>query len=524
MVRPLTSAGTVAAIDLGASSGRVMLGHVGPGELRLRPVARFPNTPVRTIDGLHWNIVELYRNVLGGLHSAVREEPELVSAGIDSWAVDYALLRGQRMLGNPYHYRDDRTGGGVVATHALVAPADLYAGNGLQFLPFNTLYQLAADRLAGGLDGAETMLLIPDLLGYWLTGEQVAERTNASTTGLLRVGSGPGAPAGRTGAVSRIAATAALTGATPATVDAAAPATAAAAAACSAAADWDDALIGRLGLPRAIFPRLVSAGERIGSLLPGVAAEIGSATRLDLVAVGSHDTASAIVAVPMTGDTDAYISSGTWSLVGVELASPVLTEASRAANFTNEGGVDGRVRYLRNVMGLWLVSESLRTWEAQGTTFELAYLLAQAAQVTGPVAVFAVDDPRFLAPGDIPARIRSYCGEHGLPVPETPVELVRSIVESLAAAYAETLRAASELSGRSIRTVHIVGGGSQNELLCQLTANRTGLTVLAGPVEATAIGNVLVQARAQGLVTGSLESLRSLVAQAFVPRRYLPER
>ncbi|HSP76161.1 MAG TPA: rhamnulokinase family protein [Cryobacterium sp.] len=480
MVRFRSTAGTVAAIDLGASSGRVMLGHVGHNELHLRPVARFPNNPVRTIDGLHWNILELYRNVLGGLHSAVREEPELVSAGIDSWAVDYALLRGRRMLGNPYHYRDSRTGGGVEATHALVSPADLYAGNGLQFLPFNTLYQLAADRLAGSLDGVDTLLLIPDLLGYWLTGEQVAERTNASTTGLLRVGTG------------------------------------------GTAADWDDALLVRLGLPRSIFPRLVGAGERIGPLLPSVAAEIGSAARPNLVAVGSHDTASAIVAAPMTGDTDAYISSGTWSLVGVELCSPVLTEASRAANFTNEGGVDGRVRYLRNVMGLWLLSESLRTWEAQGTAYELPFLLAQAAQVTGPVTVFDVDDPRFLAPGDLPERIRVYCSERGLPVPGTPVELVRSIVESLAAAYAETLRAASELSGTSIRTVHIVGGGSQNELLCQLTANQTGLTVLAGPVEATAIGNVLVQARAQGLVTGSLEGLRALVAQAYAPRRYLP--
>ncbi|TFC30388.1 rhamnulokinase [Cryobacterium sp. TMT2-18-3] len=479
-----------------------MLGRVGHNELRLRPVARFPNNPVRTIDGLHWNILELYRNVLVGLHAAVREEPRLISAGIDSWAVDYALLRGRRMLGNPYHYRDERTGGGVHATHDLVAPADLYAGNGLQFLPFNTLYQLAADRLAGSLDDVDTMLLIPDLLGFWLTGEQVAERTNASTTGLLRIGGGSRAAAGRTVAAAAISA---------ATVTAA-----------SAAADWDDALIERLGLPRSIFPRLVSAGERIGSLLPDVAAEIGSATRLDLLAVGSHDTASAIVAVPMTGDTDAFISSGTWSLVGVELASPVLTEASRAANFTNEGGVDGRVRYLRNVMGLWLLSESLRTWEAQGSTFELPFLLAQAAQVTGPVTVFAVDDPRFLAPGDMPARIRSYCAEHGLPVPGTPVELVRSIVESLAAAYAETLRAASELSGMSVRAVHIVGGGSQNDLLCQLTANRTGLTVLAGPVEATAIGNVLVQARAQGLVTGSLDSLRALVAQAYAPRRYRP--
>ncbi|WP_420897752.1 rhamnulokinase [Cryobacterium glucosi] len=482
----VSSAGTVAAIDLGASSGRVMLGHVGHNELRLRPVARFPNLPVRTIDGLHWDILDLYRNVLAGLHSAVREEPGLRSAAVDSWAVDYALLSGQRMLGNPFHYRDERTAAGVESTHALVPHAELYAGNGLQFLPFNTLYQLAAERQAGGLDGADTMLLIPDLLGFWLTGERVAERTNASTTGLLTVLTGHGHGHG------------------------------------SGHGEWDDALIARLGLPRSIFPGLVDPGSRIGSLLPEVAHEIGAVSRLDLVAVGSHDTASAVVAVPMRDENAAYISSGTWSLVGVELNSPVLTEESRAANFTNEGGVDGRVRYLRNVMGLWLLSESMRSWDLEGVAFELPFLLAQAAQVTGPVTVFDVDDPAFLAPGDMPARIREHCAAHGLAVPATPVDLVRSIIESLATKYASTLRAASELSGTSIRTVHIVGGGSQNELLCQLTANLTGLPVLAGPVEATAIGNVLIQARAQGLAHGSLEALRTLVAQAYSPRHYEP--
>ncbi|TFC66173.1 rhamnulokinase family protein [Cryobacterium sp. TMT2-4] len=478
----VTGAGTVAAIDLGASSGRVMLGHVGPNELQLHAVARFPNLPVRTIDGLHWDILDLYRNVLAGLHSAVHEEPALQSAAVDSWAVDYALLAGQRMLGNPYHYRDERSADAVTATHDRVSPAELYAGNGLAFLPFNTLYQLEAEKRAGELDRADTMLLIPDLLGFWLTGERVAERTNASTTGLLTVS----------------------------------------AAADTGHGEWDDALIARLGLPRSIFPRLVDPGTRIGALLPGVAREIGAGSRLDLVAVGSHDTASAVVAAPMRDENSAYISSGTWSLVGVELRSPVLSEASRAANFTNEGGVDGRVRYLRNVMGLWLLSESMRSWALEGITFDLPTLLAQAAQVTGPVTIFDVDDPGFLAPGEMPARIRAHCLAHGLAVPATPADLVRSIVKSLATAYARTLRAASELSGADIRTVHIVGGGSQNVLLCQLTANLTGLPMLAGPVEATAIGNVLVQARALGLASGSLESLRVLVAQAFSPLLYAP--
>jgi rhamnulokinase len=473
-----STGGSVAAIDLGASSGRVMLGHVGPNELELHSVARFPNQPVRTVDGLHWNILELYRNALVGLQAAVREAPGLVSVGIDSWAVDYALLRGDRMLGTPFHYRDDRTAAGLAATHTLVPPTELYRQNGLQVLPFNTLYQLAADRATGDLAVADGLLLIPDLLGFWLTGRRVAERSNASTTGLLQATGG-------------------------------------------ADAGWNDELIRRLGLPRALFPELVSAGDRIGALLPGVAAEVGS-ERLELVAVGSHDTASAVVAVPMLGDDCAYISSGTWSLVGVELPSPVLSSASRAANFTNEGGVDGRVRYLRNVMGLWLLSESIRSWEQAGERIDLSRLLAEAAGLPGPGVLFDVDDARFLPPGNMPARIQAHLREQGLPVPGSRAELVRSIVESLAAAYARTIRTITELSGRTVRTVHIVGGGSQNELLCQLTAEYTGLTVLAGPVEATAIGNVLVQARAQGFATGSLESLRSLVRDAFPPRRYQP--
>jgi rhamnulokinase len=472
----VTGAGTVAAIDLGASSGRVMLGQVGHNELSVRSVARFVNAPVRTIDGLHWNVLDLYRGAIGGLRAAVHDDPELLSVAVDSWAVDYALLRGQRMLGNPFHYRDGRSAAEVEAVHAIAPPAELYQRNGLQFLPFNTLYQLAADRLDGSLDDADSMLLIPDLITYWLSGEKIAERTNASTTGLIDVTHG----------------------------------------------GWDEELITRLGLPQTIFPCLVDAGNRVGSVLPNVLAEIDASHRIDVTTVGSHDTASAVVAVPMLSGNAAYISSGTWSLVGVELSAPVLGEASRAANFTNEGGVDGRVRYLRNVMGLWLLSESMRTWEFAGQTFDLSGLLAQAGAWSTPVTVFDVDDPRFLPPGDMPSRIRAYCREHDLREPATPVELVRSIVESLADAYARTLRVAAELSGARIDTVHIVGGGSLNELLCQLTSNRAGLPVLAGPVEATAIGNVLVQARAQGLVTGSIEGLRALVARAFAPRRYEP--
>jgi rhamnulokinase len=468
----------VAAVDLGATSGRVMLGYVGHDELRLVPVARFPNNPVRIVDGLHWNILELYRNVSTGLASAVREEPDIRSIAVDSWAVDYALLRGDRMLGNPFHYRDDRNAAGVEATHALVDPAELYKANGLQFLPFNTVYQLAAERLAGSLDGADSMLLIPDLVNFWLTGASRAEQTNASTTGLLNVHGG----------------------------------------------GWDGSLIERLGLPRGILPEIVTPGSTVGTLLPRVAAELGAPSSLAVSAVGSHDTASAVVAVPAADQDFAYISSGTWSLVGVELEHPVVSEAGREAGFTNEGGVDGRIRFLQNVSGLWLLSESVRTWERGGESIDLPTLIAQAAAVTTPVPVFDAGDARFVAPGDMPARIAEWCTERGLTPPASRAEFARSILESLAEAYARSLEAAAALSGTRIRVIHVVGGGSQNALLCQLTADRTGLPVLAGPMEATAIGNVLVQARAQGLVArdSSLEALRSIVAKTFLPVRYEP--
>jgi rhamnulokinase len=466
----------VAAVDLGATSGRVMLGHVSANELSIRPIARFANTPVRTIDGLHWNVLELYRSVVAGLAAAAGEEPAIASIGIDSWAVDYALMRGGRILGMPYHYRDERNATAVEAAHALVSPAELYAANGLQHLPFNSLYQLTSDRLEGTLAVADGFLLVPDLLAYWLTGRQVAERTNASTTGLVNVATG----------------------------------------------QWDDGLLERLELPRALFPRIVDPGASIGSLLPDVARETGMAATTTVTAVGSHDTASAVLAVPAVDADFAYISCGTWGLVGVELEHPELSEAGRLANFTNEGGVDGTVRYLHNVMGLWLLSESVREWERGASPISLPALLDAAAAVAEPVAVFDTNDPRFLAPGDMPARIAEWCRDNGAVVPNTQAQFVRSIVESLADAFARAVFTAASLSGKTVSVIHIVGGGSQNALLCQLLADRSGLPVLAGPVEATAIGNVLVQARTSGLVSGSRESLRALVATAFPTRTFVP--
>ncbi|WP_062464073.1 rhamnulokinase [Demequina soli] len=466
----------VAAVDLGATSGRVMVGQVGPDTLELRQMGRFPNGPVHTPDGLHWNVQQLYAHVLDGLRSASRWDDGIRSIGIDSWAVDYALLRGDRVLGEPFHYRDERTAHGVSLVHADEPFSLLYARNGLQFLPFTTLYQLAVEREAGMLGVADRLLLVPDLMAHYLTGATVAEATNASTTGLLDV----------------------------------------------ATKEWDGELMDRLRLPRGLFPRIVQPGESIGTLLPHVTSTTGLAGDTPVIAVGSHDTASAVVATPMTEPGGAYISCGTWGLVGVETESPVLSDAAREANFTNEGGVDGRTRLLHNVMGLWILSETIRTWERDGSTVDLQRLLAEAAAVE-PGDIFDANDDVFMPTGDMPERIATWLSSRGFRVPASRAEMARCIIESLAQAFADAVHDAAALSAQDVRRIHITGGGSLNELLCQRTADRAGMPVVAGPVEATAIGNVLIQGRAIGAISGSLESLRDLVARTFNPRVFTPK-
>ncbi|MBN6190858.1 rhamnulokinase [Aneurinibacillus sp. BA2021] len=459
----------VAAVDLGATSGRVMIGRIGPGVLDLEPVSRFPHGAVERADGLHWDFAALYEHVVDGLAEAVRREPSIESIGIDSWAVDYGLLRDGELLGEPFHYRDRRTARGVAEVHGEVPFAELYERNGLQFLPFTTLYQFRADPR---LTEADTALLIPDLLAYLLTGRRVAERTNASTTGLLGVRSG----------------------------------------------EWDTELAVRAGIPPRLLPELVDAGTVVGTLTPGVAARIGAS--LPVVAVASHDTASAVVAVPLESSSSAFISCGTWGLVGVELRAPVLTDDAREANFTHERGADGRYRFLHNVTGLWLLSETVRAWEAEdGAPIALPELLAAASVVTDQVPVFDANDPSLSAPGDMPARIAALLPQ---PAPSTRAAFVRSIIESIAAAFAEAVHTAAELSGRSLDRIHLVGGGALNDLLCQATADRSGLPVLAGPVEATALGNVLIQGRALGATRGTLEDLRALVAATHPPNVFAP--
>jgi rhamnulokinase len=451
-----------AAVDLGASSGRVMVGSVGAGRLELAEVSRFPNEPVRVRGTLHWDILALYREILAGLRAA----GPVASAGVDSWAVDYGLVDGSgALLGNPVHYRDARTDGVPERVVAALGAARLYATTGLAQQPFNTLFQLVAAVGTPQLAAAHRVLLLPDLIAYWLTGSAGTEATNASTTQLYDV----------------------------------------------RRRCWASDLMVDAGLRPDLFAPLREPGTVIGPApdLP----EIGT-----VVAVGSHDTASAVVGVPGRGPNFAYISCGTWSLVGVELDRPVLTEASRAANFTNEGGVDATIRYLRNVMGLWLLQESMRRWDGVA----LPDLLAAAAKEPAFASIVDPDDPVFLPPGDMPARIARFCADTGQPVPSTPAAVTRSIMDSLALAHRRAVRLAQELSGHHVDAIHVVGGGARNALLCQLTADACGLPVLAGPVEATALGNVLVQARAAGVVGPDLAALRALLRETQRIERYEP--
>lgn len=465
------------AIDIGASSGRVVAGSWADGRLDLEVVHRFPNGATESDGHLRWNLTGLYEEVLVGLGKLAAGYPELVSLGIDTWAVDYGLLDTRhKLLAEPIAYRDGRTDAVIKTVHAKIPRDRLYAINGLQFLPFNTVYQLAAEQRDRRWRKARHAMLLPDLLAFWLTGELRTEITNASTTGLLD-------------ARSR---------------------------------SWSVELLHAFDIPADLFPPLIEPGQVIGTVRPTVAAHTGLSERVTVVAVGSHDTASAVVGVPAADRRFAYVSSGTWSLVGMELDEPVLTDASRQANFTNEGGVDARVRYLRNEGGLWLLQESLRTWREAGEPTDQKALLAAAADLEPGGPVIDVNAAQFIPPGDMPARIRSACERAGQPPPETAIGLVRCILDSLAAAYARTVAEAEHLSGQHADVIHIVGGGCQNALLCQLTAELSGRPVLAGPVEATAMGNLAIQARAARLLPADLDDLRRTLRIGLDLREYQP--
>ncbi|MCE7003535.1 rhamnulokinase [Kibdelosporangium philippinense] len=419
------------AIDLGGSSGRVMLGEVSDGQVSLTELRRFATGPrPRPGGGLRWDVQAIHHEVLDALRSV-----SPLSIGIDSWALDYGLIDSSGSLdGDVRCYRDPRVEGVDSQVRALISDDEHYRITGLQHMPFNTIYQLMSEppeRLAG-----HTMLMLPDLITYWLTGEIGAEVTIASTTGLLD-------------ATTR---------------------------------QWSSDIVSRIGLPSSLLPPLRQPGDHSGLF--------GST---QVVAVGSHDTASAVTAVPFASSRSAYISCGTWSLVGLKLDTPVLTPAAQQANFTNESGVDGTVRFLRNTMGLWLLNESLRSW-----AISLEPLLTAAASEPALTAVVDPNDPLFFAPGDMPARIASYCTKTSQAVPSSPAAVVRTIMESLALSHASALHTAQRLADREIDVVHLVGGGAKNALLCQLTADACGIPVHAGPVEASSLGNILVQARTAG--------------------------
>ncbi|AEE47130.1 rhamnulokinase [Cellulomonas fimi] len=472
---------TYAAVDLGATSGRVLTGRLAGGRLDTTEVARFENAPVGVPahgrEVLHWDVLALWAGIRRGLDAAHRNGG-FTSVGVDTWAVDYGLLDADgALLGSPVHYRDERTLDVPEQFFTTMPASDHYAVTGAQVQPFNTVFQLLAAARTTQLASAAELLLVPDLLAAWLSGVHVAEVTNASTTGLLDVDS----------------------------------------------RSWSHRILRHVedltgsGIT-ALLPRLVEPGTVLGPLRPGLG--WGDAS---VVAVGSHDTASAVAAVPMLEpEHAAYISSGTWSLVGVELPGPVRSEPSRLANVTNELGVDGTVRYLKNVAGLWLLSESQRTWAAQGGVSDLAALLAAAAHVPVCRTVVDVDDPAFAAPGDIPARIAAAASASGQPVPDDEASTTRCILDSLALAYRRAIRTVAGLADRDVRVVHVVGGGSRNALLCQLTADATGLPVVAGPAECTAMGNLLVQAWAMGDLDGGLPAIRQVVADSTELARWNP--
>ena len=451
-----------AAVDLGATSGRVVRGSLDGGRVELEEVHRFDNRPVRLPDGLRWNLLHLFTETLTGL----RRAGELAGVGVDTWGVDYALLDGEhRVLGLPFHYRDDRTDGMIERAFERVPAEKLYAAAGIQTMPINTVFQLLADEGSAALRAAQRIALVPDLLALWLCGELANERTNASTTGLLDARSG----------------------------------------------EWATELIGELGLPERLFGPLAEPGTELGPLLGHH--DLGATP---VYAVASHDTASAFAAVPVD-EHAAVLSSGTWSLLGLELPEPVLSDAARDATLTNERGIDGTTRLLKNVMGLWLLEESRRCWG--DTSYDELHELAKEAEPDVPL--FDPDADEFLRPGDMPARIAAACERTGQPAPDGVGATVRSILVSLACKYRWTLERLEAVSGREVRRIHVIGGGARNDLLCRLTADLCGREVLAGPVEATALGNVLVQARGAGELA-SLAELRDAAAASAEPKLHEP--
>ncbi len=446
---------TVLAIDLGAESGRVMAVHFDGRTLALEELHRFPNTTVAVHGTLHWDFLHLWKDIQAGIEKGKACHP--ASLGVDTWGVDFGLLDAQgRLIGNPVHYRDSRTDGMMEKVFARVPRTEVFAQTGIQFMQINTLYQMMSlvESDSPHLSIAQTFLTAPDLLNYWLTGAQVCEFSNATTTQLFNPTTGT----------------------------------------------WATDLMAKLDIPAHIFPEIVQPGTRLGTY-----------DGIPVIAPACHDTGSAVAAMPAQTPHAGYISSGTWSLAGLETPYPILTPAALAANVTNEGGVNGTFRLLKNVMGLWIVQQCRATWQAESQTYSYSELVQLAESAQPFKAVINVNDPAFLSPGDHPARVRDFCTQTRQPVPETPGEIVRTVLEGLVLAYRDVFEKLTTLVNRPLDVIHILGGGSRNTLLTQMTADVTGKPVLAGPVEATVLGNALVQLLALGEI-GSFAEARQLVA------------
>jgi rhamnulokinase len=466
------------AFDLGAESGRGILGRFDGQRLELEVVHRFPNGPVRTLDTMHWDLLRLYSEMLTALRRCASEMGGVDSLGVDTWGVDFGFLgRDGTLLGNPRHYRDPHTEGMMEQAFARVPAKEVFRQTGIQFMRFNTLFQLLAlqrDR-SPLLDVAHTLLFMPDLFHYFFTGVKVNEFTDASTSQIYD-------PTART---------------------------------------WAHGLIKAFGLPDHIFGTIVPPGSVLGTLRPSVATEVGTGP-VPVIAPASHDTGSAVAAVPAQATSWCYISSGTWSLMGAELPAPLISDKVQEYNFTNEGGVGGTIRFLKNIMGLWLVQECRRAWERSGQTYSYDDL-TRLAEAAPPFASLVVPDhASFMLPPSMPAALAEFCRRTGQPVPAEPGACVRCALESLALRYRWVLERLEELLGHRLEVVHVVGGGCQNTLLCQFTADACHRPVVAGPVEATAIGNVLVQALGLGVI-GSLAEAREVVRQSFEVRTFQPQ-
>jgi len=476
----MNNASYFVACDLGAESGRVMLGTLADGKLKLEEIHRFPNLPVWIGNSLRWDILGTFRELKAGLKMVAAMDLPVTSVSVDSWGVDYVWTgAGQPMLAPPYVYRDERVDAAFKSATARVSTDIIFEATGLQFLPFNTLYQLCSDveHSPAMVGVAEQFLCIADYFNFLFSGVGRVEQSMASTTQVYD-------PRTR---------------------------------------DWSSSLIDAFSLPARVFPEIVPSGTALGVITPAVSAETGLAPSVNVVATCSHDTGAAVAAVPASGGNDwAYLSSGTWSLIGVELPEPLIRPDVHAADFTNEGGYGGTTRFLKNVVGLWILQECRRTWEAEGNSFDYGTLTDLASQSPALVSLINPADARFVKPGGMPSKIEAFCRESGQPVPATTGAFVRCILESLALMYRLQLTLIESLTGRSIRKLHIVGGGSQSALLNQFSANATGREVLAGPVEGTAIGNILIQAITSGHLD-SLESLRGCVAASFPVNRFSPE-